>query len=92
MSAISKGRIVTKIMGREAGRKAVVTQIIDQNFAEITGPFELTGVKRRRVNISHIEPTDFEIKFKKDKTSDNDVMELIDGDAKLKKFMKIILS
>ncbi|MHA2092874.1 MAG: 50S ribosomal protein L14e, partial [Candidatus Kariarchaeaceae archaeon] len=60
MSAISKGRIVTKIMGREAGRKAVVTQIIDQNFAEITGPFELTGVKRRRVNISHIEPTEFE--------------------------------
>ncbi|MHA2401989.1 MAG: 50S ribosomal protein L14e [Candidatus Kariarchaeaceae archaeon] len=92
MSAISKGRIVTKIMGREAGRKAVVTQIIDQNFAEITGPFELTGVKRRRVNISHIEPTEFEIKFKKDNTSDSDTLELIESDAKLKKFMLTKLS
>ena len=79
-------------MGREAGRKAVVTQIIDQNFAEITGPFELTGVKRKRVNISHIEPTDFEIKFKKDNTTDNVVMELIESDAKLKEFMQTKLS
>ena len=54
MKAISVGRIVTKVMGREAGRKAVVTQLIDRNFVEITGPVDLTGIKRRRVNINHI--------------------------------------
>lgn len=61
MTAISVGRVVVKIMGREAGKKAVVTQLINRNFVEITGPEEVTGVRRRRVNINHIEPTDYEV-------------------------------
>jgi large subunit ribosomal protein L14e len=92
MSAISVGRIVTKIMGREAGRKAVVTQIIDQNFAEITGPQELTGVRRRRVNITHIEPTEYVLDISKDNNTDTNVLEAIDSDAKLKKFMETKLN
>ncbi|MHA2028696.1 MAG: 50S ribosomal protein L14e [Candidatus Kariarchaeaceae archaeon] len=92
MSAISVGRIVTKIMGREAGRKAVVTQIIDQNFAEITGPQELTGVRRRRVNIAHIEPTEYLVELSKDKNSDEKVLSAIESDAKLKKFMETKLN
>ena len=92
MSAISVGRIVTKIMGREAGRKAVVTQIIDQNFAEITGPQELTGVRRRRVNITHIEPTEYVLDISKDNNADSNVLEAIDSDAKLKKFMETKLN
>ncbi|MFV2013999.1 MAG: 50S ribosomal protein L14e [Candidatus Heimdallarchaeota archaeon] len=92
MSAISVGRIVTKIMGREAGRKAVVTQIIDQNFAEITGPQELTGVRRRRVNIVHIEPTEYILNISKDKNADATILEEIESDAKIKKFMETKLN
>ena len=68
MNAISIGRIITKIMGREAGRKAVVTEIIDKSFVEVSGPYDLTGVKRRRVNIAHIEQTQYSIENTK---SDN---------------------
>jgi large subunit ribosomal protein L14e len=92
MTAISRGRIVTKVMGRESGLRAVVTRIIDQNFAEITGPFELTGVKRRRVNNSHIEPTEFMLELKKDDVSDDTILEAIEKDKKLKKFITTKLS
>ena len=91
MSAISIGRIVTKIMGREAGLKAVVTQIIDNVFVEISGPFELTGVKRRRVNISHIEPTKFSIEISKSDNSDASLIEKIEANPELKKFLSIKL-
>lgn len=57
MAAIVVGRIVVKTKGREAGKKAVVVEIIDNKYVLITGPQELTGVRRRRVNIGHIEPT-----------------------------------
>ena len=92
MTAISVGRIVTKIMGREAGLKAVVTQLIDQNFAEITGPQELTGVRRRRVNIAHIEPSEYSLDITKDKNADNNILDAIESDAKLKKFMETKLN
>ncbi len=88
MSAISVGRIVTKIMGREAGLKAVVTQIIDQNFVEVTGPQELTGVRRRRVNNTHIDPTEHMLELSIGDNSDATVMAAINNDAKLKKFME----
>ncbi len=58
MAVIEVGRIVVKTRGREAGRKAVVVEIVDNNFVIVTGPKSVTGVKRRKVNINHIEPTD----------------------------------
>ena len=88
MSAISVGRIVVKIMGREAGKKAVVTQLLDKNFVEITGPFELSGVKRRRVNIAHIEPTEHTIDLKLNKNSDKDVMSLLDANSEIKSVLE----
>ena len=48
---IEVGRVCVKLRGREAGRKCVVVDIIDENFVLIDG-----DVKRRRVNIKHIEP------------------------------------
>ncbi len=65
MAAIGLGRIVVKTKGREAGRKAVVIDLIDNNYVEITGPIDVSGVKRRRVNIKHIEPTDQVISIEK---------------------------
>lgn len=92
MSAISIGRIVTKIMGREAGRKAVVTNIIDRNFVEITGPYDFTGVKRRRVNIAHIEPSEFELDISKKNNDDSDILEAIEDHDEIKEYMNEKLS
>ncbi|RLG83756.1 MAG: 50S ribosomal protein L14e [Thermoprotei archaeon] len=89
MPAIEIGRICVKIAGREAGRKCVIVDIIDDNFVLITGPKSLTGVKRRRVNIKHIEPLDKIIDIPKG-ASDEDVLKAI-ANAGLTDFMKEIV-
>ena len=86
MPAIEVGRIVVKLAGREAGRKAVIVDIIDDKFVVITGPKQLTGVKTRRVNINHIEPTDKRIEISKG-ASEEEVMKALE-DAGLVDFMK----
>jgi large subunit ribosomal protein L14e len=48
---IEVGRVCVKIRGREAGRRCVVVDIIDENFVIVDG-----DLKRRRVNIKHLEP------------------------------------
>lgn len=65
---IEPGRIVLKIAGREAGKYAVIVEKVDDGFVLITGPKSITGVKRRKCNIEHIEPTEhkFEIGSKAD--------------------------
>lgn len=88
MSAFNIGRIVTKIMGREAGRKAVVTQLLDKNFVEITGPYEISGIKRRRVNIDHIEPTSYSLELNLDNNSDEAISELLNSNAEIKKLLE----
>ena len=70
---IDIGRIVVKIAGREALRKAVVVDIIDKNFVLITGPPSLTGLKRRRVNVNHIEVTNKKLEITRNAT-DADVL------------------
>jgi large subunit ribosomal protein L14e len=65
MPAIEVGRICVKLSGREAGRKCVVIDIIDKNFILVTGPFKVSGVKRRRVNVNHVEPTEAKVDVKK---------------------------
>ncbi len=89
MPAIEIGRICVKIAGREAGRKCVIVDIIDDNFVLITGPKSLTGIKRRRVNIKHIEPLDKVIDIPKG-ASDEDVLKAIAA-AGLTDFMKEIV-
>lgn len=86
MPAIEVGRICVKLRGREAGRKCVVVDIIDDKFVLITGPRQLTGVKRRRVNINHIEPTDMKVDIDKG-AGDDDVLKAIEN-AELTEFMK----
>jgi len=87
--AIEVGRVCVKIAGREAGRKCVIVDIIDENFVLITGPKSLTGVKRRRVNIKHIEPLDKTIDIPKG-ASDEEVLKAI-REAGLEDFMKEIV-
>ena len=89
MPAIEIGRICVKIAGREAGRKCIIVDIIDDNFVLITGPKSLTGIKRRRVNIKHIEPLDKVIDIPKG-ASDEDVLKAIAA-AGLTDFMKEVV-
>ncbi|MCI2415245.1 MAG: 50S ribosomal protein L14e [Candidatus Aramenus sp.] len=65
MPVIEIGRICVKTRGREAGKKCVIVDIVDNNFVLVTGPKKLSGVKRRRVNILHLEPTDKKVDIQK---------------------------
>jgi large subunit ribosomal protein L14e len=47
------GRVCVKNAGREAGKKCVIVEVVDKNFVVVAGP----GVKKRRCNITHLEPT-----------------------------------
>lgn len=86
MPLIEVGRICVKTRGREAGRKCVIVDIIDNNFVLVTGPKTLTGVKRRKCNISHIEPLDKKVGIQKG-ASDEDVEKAI-REAGLESFMR----
>ena len=63
MPIIEIGRICIKKKGREAGRRCVIVDIIDNNYVLVTGPKYLTGVRRRRANILHLEPTNDRIEI-----------------------------
>ena len=55
------GRVCLKNTGREAGSYCVVLKKINESFVEITGPKLLTGIKRRRCNVDHLNPTEYKI-------------------------------
>ncbi len=80
------GRIVVKTVGREASRKCVIVSIMDKNFVVVTGPKSLTGVKRRRVNISHLAFTPYKIDIKEN-ASDEEVLKKIE-EARLLDYMR----
>ena len=85
MTAIQIGRVVVKTNGREAGKKAVIVDLVNQNYVVVTGPKELTGVRRRRCNIRHLEPTDKLLSIKRN-ASDEEVQAKIEEEG-LKEFM-----
>jgi len=89
MPAIEIGRICVKVAGREAGRKCVIVDIIDENFVLVTGPKQLTGVKRRRVNIKHIEPLDKVIEIPRG-ANDEEVLKALEKSG-LVEYMKEIV-
>ncbi|MEM5814536.1 MAG: hypothetical protein QXD77_01855 [Candidatus Aenigmatarchaeota archaeon] len=55
---IEKGRVCLKIAGREAGKYCVVLEQPKEGFVTIAGPKTVTGVKRRKCSVFHIEPTE----------------------------------
>lgn len=76
MPAIEVGRICVKICGREAGKKCVIVDVIDKSFVLVTGPKSVTGVKRRRANINHLEPLAEKIDIKRG-ASDEEVIKAL---------------
>jgi len=86
VKVIDVGRVVVKVLGREAGRKAVVVDIVDESYVVVTGPKSLSGVRRRRVNINHIEPTDKKVEIKRG-ASDEEVLKAVEA-AGLVEYMR----
>ncbi len=86
MPVIEVGRVCVKLMGREAGRKCVIVDIVDDNFVVVTGPKSLTGVKRRKANVRHLEVLDRKVEIEKG-ASDEEVLKAIEASG-LVEFMK----
>ena len=51
----------------------MIVDIIDKNFVLVAGPQKVNGVKRRRVNINHVEPTERKVNIKRG-ASDEDIV------------------
>jgi len=77
MPAVDVGKICVKLTGREAGKKCVIVDIVDRNFVLVTGPKQVNGVKRRRVNTNHIEPTERKVNIKRGE-NDEELMKALD--------------
>jgi len=89
LPAIEVGRICVKIVGREAGRRCVIVDIVDKNFVLVTGPRKVSGVKRRRVNTNHLEPIQTKIDVKRGAT-DEEVTEALTAAGKLEEMANIV--
>jgi large subunit ribosomal protein L14e len=88
MPAIEVGRVCVKVAGRESGRKCVIVDVMDKSFVLVTGPKNVTGVKRRRVNINHVAPTEDTIKVGRG-ASDEEVTQMLEASGKLEQMATI---
>lgn len=90
MPSIEVGRICVKLNGREAGHKCVIVDVIDKNFVLVTGPKKLTGVRRRRTNVKHLEPTEDAVEVKKG-ANDEDVAKAVGRGKKAESFKETVV-
>ena len=86
MASFEVGRVCVKLSGRETGKKCVVVDVVDKNFVLVTGPKSVTGVRRRRTNVDHLEPTAEVVEVKKG-AADDDVEKAL-SKGKKTKYMK----
>jgi large subunit ribosomal protein L14e len=90
MPSIEVGRICVKLNGREAGHKCVIVEVIDKNFVLITGPKKVTGVRRRRTNVKHLEPTEDTVEIRKG-AADEDITKALGRGKKAEAFKETVL-
>ncbi len=57
---LEPGRLCVKVAGRDAGKKCVVVDVVDKSRVLIDGE-----TRRRKCNITHLEPLEKTIKIKK---------------------------
>lgn len=63
---IEVGRVCVKIAGRDAGKKCVIIDNIDNSFVMIDGE-----TRRRKCNIAHLEPLNKTVKLSKNASHDS---------------------
>ena len=74
MVTLDIGIVCMKVAGRESGAICCVVKPVDKTFVMVSGPKLVTGVKRRRCNIEHLEPTEIRLDIKED-ASDEEIIE-----------------
>jgi large subunit ribosomal protein L14e len=79
------GQICVKTVGKERGKYCVVIKKIDENFVLVSGPKFLTGVKRRRANVIHLQPLQYKLEIKED-ASDEEILEAWKKSGLIEKF------
>ncbi|MCW4046991.1 MAG: 50S ribosomal protein L14e [Candidatus Bathyarchaeota archaeon] len=89
MPAIEVGRICVKMAGRETGKKCVIVDVMDKSFVMVTGPKKVTGVKRRRVNINHLQPLPDKLDIKRG-ASDEEVTQILEDSCKLEEMSQTV--
>ncbi len=70
MPAFEVGRLCVKTAGRDAGKRCVILDVVDKNYLLVTGPKEVTGIRRRRVNMNHLRPLEEKIAIEKGATDE----------------------
>ncbi len=68
---IEVGRLVIKTAGRDSGKKGLVIDIIDDNYAMVDGQ-----VRRKKCNINHLEPLETLVTIGKNASHEEVVEEL----------------
>lgn len=68
------GRVCVKLAGHDAGKRCVIVEVLDSNYVVVSG----TGIKRRRCNIAHLEPTDKKLDIPKG-ASDEEVKRALEA-------------
>jgi large subunit ribosomal protein L14e len=89
MASFEVGRVCIKTAGRDALRRCVLVEIIDKNFGLVTGPKNVSGIRRRKVNLSHLEPTEDKISLDKN-ASDEVISKALDKAGLVDKMRKKI--
>jgi large subunit ribosomal protein L14e len=74
MAALEVGRVCMKVAGRETGHYCVVLKKEGEAFVLVTGPKILTGVKRRKCNINHLEPLSHILEIKEN-AADEEILD-----------------
>lgn len=74
MRSLDVGSVCVKTAGREAGKKVVVVDIVDDNFVLIEG----AEVQKRKCNVAHLFPLGKKIKITKG-VSQKEIAEKIEG-------------
>jgi large subunit ribosomal protein L14e len=65
------GRIAVKTRGREAGLKCVIVDLDQEDgFVVVTGPKDVSGVRRRRVNVLHLAFTPHKVRIRRGATDE----------------------
>ena len=77
MSAITIGRVCVKTAGKDAAKYCIITEVLKDNFVKITGPKALTGIKKKKCNVTHLVPTEDLVKIKA-KATDEEILKAVD--------------
>jgi large subunit ribosomal protein L14e len=87
LPAVEIGRICVKQVGRETGKKCVIIDVMDKSYVLVTGPKKVTGVRRRRANINHVEPLQVKIEVTRG-ASDEEVTSVLEAAGMLEEMVQ----